>query len=234
MKNASKILAVATFASVLAPERTAIANCAAPQSYEIVVRDSTVAICPSHDKRPCPDFGLIREEIATGERTLIRTCLPEDLDDGETLPEASVSYWDLADELFWYTEHPSRCFVDECAQAGNYRYGLVKPFECCPGCCGTAYFSDEVTVAAFPTDCVRHEGVSPPENFVGEPPWRDDQYIAECDVYPDEDPDDSADENDGGCSCASVGPVGQKPAVFGSNATVALLGVWLFLRRKKT
>lgn len=85
--------------SVLLAAR-ALANSPAPADYWIHQADGNVQICPS--MRVCPDDGLLRRNVASGEIALITTC---------SLLEGA-------------------CFIDECVPAGTYQYGLATPYTC--------------------------------------------------------------------------------------------------------
>jgi hypothetical protein len=75
--------------------------------------------------RTCPDQGLLREDVATGEIVNITTC-------EEGAPAA---------------------FRDECVPAGTYRYGLAAPYACEEQ--GTAYYFHTAAIAGAPAGCVR-------------------------------------------------------------------------------
>jgi uncharacterized protein (TIGR03382 family) len=93
----------------------AFGNSAAPLTYDVEVSGATVTVCAdpyamTPPGRPCPDEGLLRRHVATGEVVVITTCA----DDG--------------------------CFVDECVPPGEYQYGLAEPFACSEHSSGTFYY----------------------------------------------------------------------------------------------
>lgn len=77
----------------------ALADAPAPADYWIHQASGNVEICPS--MRSCPDDGLLRRDVDTGEIVLVTTC---------TIDGA--------------------CFLDECVPAGTYQYGLATPYAC--------------------------------------------------------------------------------------------------------
>jgi hypothetical protein len=78
----------------------ALADSPAPADYWVHQADGNVQICPS--MRACPDDGLLRRDVSSGEIVLVTTC---------------------------GTFDPT-CFLDECVPAGTYQYGLVTPYGC--------------------------------------------------------------------------------------------------------
>jgi hypothetical protein len=131
---------------VVVPVR-ALANCAAPTTFEAKTTGNTVTVClRNFDARQCPDQGLLRQNPATGEVVALTDC------------------------------DSSACFVDECVPQGAYRYGLEVPYACRSSSCGTYYFT-EATVSTTLGSCTRTSGFTGPTAFTGAVPWGTDAQI---------------------------------------------------------
>ena len=142
----STLLAVVFLLGVVVPAR-ALANCAAPTTYEATATGNTVTVClMNFDSRQCPDEGLLRQNPATGEVVTLADC------------------------------NSSACFVDECVPEGTYRYGLKSPYACKSASCGTYYFT-EATISAPLGSCTRTSGLSGPTAFTGGVPWGNNPQI---------------------------------------------------------
>ena len=140
------LLAVVFLLGVVVPAR-ALANCAAPTTYEATATGNTVTVClMNFDSRQCPDEGLLRQNPATGEVVTLADC------------------------------NSSACFVDECVPEGTYRYGLKSPYACKSASCGTYYFT-EATISAPLGSCTRTSGLSGPTAFTGGVPWGNNPQI---------------------------------------------------------
>lgn len=107
------------FAAALLPA-VARANCAMPVGYAAAENPAgRVTVClQNYAQRSCPDQGLLRERVDTGELVLLSTC------------------------------NAAGCFVDECVPGGSYRYGLATPYACERGACTTDYFAVVATPGA--------------------------------------------------------------------------------------
>jgi hypothetical protein len=71
-----------------------------PEGYYVHQDGTTVTVFLETYPRTCPDQGLLRKSVDTGEVVKITTCLDD------------------------------RRFVDECVPAGHYQYGLAVALEC--------------------------------------------------------------------------------------------------------
>jgi len=125
----------------------ALANCAAPTTYQATVTGNTVTVClMNFNDRKCPDQGLLRQNPSTGAVVTLADC------------------------------DSNACFADECVPPGTYRYGLKSPYACNSSSCGTDYFT-EATVSAPLGGCIRTSGFTGPTAFTGSVPWGNEPQI---------------------------------------------------------
>ena len=134
---------------------TAEANCARPVTYAThATEDGYVIICPvSFQPRGCEhDDVLLREDTESGEVKRITTCADPD-EDYDDLP------------MSWMGSVSEHCFIDECVDEGDYRYGMKEPLDCEGASCSTDYFSpqsvDEDKSCSGDTTAAAHDGDTP-------------------------------------------------------------------------
>ena len=115
MQRARYHMAMCVALAVLCWSSAGEANMPQPPTgvYDITFADNNVTVCPRVDRYDggytaptCPDQGLLREDVATGEVVRIDSCWAE----GDPQHEG--------------------CFIDRCVPEGTYRYGLATPFDC--------------------------------------------------------------------------------------------------------
>jgi hypothetical protein len=116
-----RFVLVAALALVPAVARS---DSAAPRGYQIAVEGTSLVICADpyfgsvgFPGRPCPDQGLLRRNVTTGDMVLVSTC------------------------------NETRCFLDECVPPGTYQYGLAVPFGCSAMSSATYYYVVQVVTA---------------------------------------------------------------------------------------
>lgn len=141
-------------ASIMVWQVSAHANCAMPQDYNVIAEGNTVRICPAnHEGRSCPDeSGMLRENAESHDVVKLA-----DFCQGKG--------------------YSGPCYVDECVPRGTWYYGFAEPYECCPGCCGTEYYSAVEVTQELAESCERSEGNDGPVAFAGAKPWKDDSTI---------------------------------------------------------
>ena len=95
---------------------TALADSCASEEYDVSAEANDVQICVSTaSTRACPDNGLLRQNVDTGEVVKITAC------------------------------DSSGCFLDPCVGAGTYRYGLATPLACVRCALSTDYYGTFTT-----------------------------------------------------------------------------------------
>jgi hypothetical protein len=165
--NVRLLLSILVMLSGVSAAKTVAALCLEAQEYRVSIGGSTVSILPRNfQKRRCGDpDGLLRQNVATG------------------------AVAKLPGQVTGTTE--GYCggdgYLDQCVPPGKYRYGLAKPYDCCPTCCTTQYYIDvEITTPLAP-DCEanRFAGNRAPVPFTGQVPWSGSQEICAYVAPPD-------------------------------------------------
>jgi len=118
MQRFTLVAVLALFPALARPDS------AAPRGYQISVDGSSVIICADPygsptglPGRPCPDQGLLRRTVTTGDTLLVGTC------------------------------NERQCFLDECVSPGTYQYGLAVPLDCSAASSATYYYDVQVVTA---------------------------------------------------------------------------------------
>ena len=219
--SATRSTAAGTVLALLSFE--ARANCARPAGYEVSVSGHTVTICPINlEGRECPDPDGMLRQGSTATSLLADRCT---------------------------VERGTSCYVDECVPDGEYKYGFVRPYQCCQYCCGTDYY-ETVRVGAGPSvDCTPDAATS--ANYSGDLPWQDTSVICnyaggmggggaggtggaggQADGGGQADAGVSSESSETGCACTVGAGARARQLVFGANALVVLLGLALHRRRR--
>ena len=185
--NVRALLSVLVMLGGVSAARTAGAVCMGAQEYRISSLGSALAIIPSNvQRRKCGDpDGLLRQNVTTG--AVVK--LPG------LVAGTTTGY------------RAGEGFLDECVPPGKYRYGLAKPYVCCPTCCSTHYFVEvEVTSPPEPgCEAARIAGNAPPVPFTGQVPWGTDREICGYVAQPDAARPATTSRNDGGASPGTGG-----------------------------
>lgn len=180
----------------------ASANCASGDSYGVYVEDTHVLVCPygfdANEGRACPDTlgGMLRQNVASGDVVrLADSCAGSDRYEGAK----------------------DDCYIDQCVEAGTYRYGFAEPWSdpFCEGCPPSQYFVEVEVPVHHDVVCQRSAEVAVPEPYDAGVPWGDDPDM--CDASP------------WGCTFSPH----PRAVVFGVNALAAALGATLMVLRRR-